>query len=102
MGYILPIQNYQAQHYQDRVNQPELDPMPIDRIYLKTIESSFYSLVNQEMQSHDQMESDPDQKEHREKHANDQKNDPPTSISDYEKPIYAELTGIGGQINRYV
>lgn len=100
MGYILPIQNYQAQHYQDRITQPERDPMPIDRIYPKRIESAFDLLVNQKMQSNHEGETEPDQYEQEQK--NKQENNPSNSVSDYEKPIFAELTGIGGQINRYV
>ena len=49
MGYILPIQNYQAQHYQDRVTQLPTDPIPIDRIEPKKIEMSYYSATNNQM-----------------------------------------------------
>ena len=94
MGYILPVQNYQAQHYQDRVHQPERDPMPIDRIFPKRIESSFNALVNQERPLHSGGEAV--------LNSETENSDPPTPTSNYEKPIYAELTGIGGQINRYV
>ncbi len=91
MGYILPIQNYQAQHYQDRVTQLPTDPIPIDRIEPKKIEMSYYSATNNQM-----LEDDYNQN-----HFNHgAKGDYEQSItSDRMNQIYADITGIGGQIN---
>ncbi|RCW69762.1 hypothetical protein [Saliterribacillus persicus] len=33
MGYIIPVENYQYQQYQQRVSQPARDPFPIERLY---------------------------------------------------------------------
>ncbi len=33
MGYIIPVDNYQYQQYQNRVTNQERDPFPIEKLY---------------------------------------------------------------------
>lgn len=33
MGYVIPVENYQYQQYQQRVTKRERDPFPIERLY---------------------------------------------------------------------
>ena len=94
MGYILPIHNFQAQYYQERITRKEQDQIPVDRIYPKRIETSHDVLLNHRMQHSQRDMSISD--------FSDQRSQPQASVSDYETPIYAELTGIGGKVNRYV
>ncbi|WP_347835521.1 hypothetical protein [Gracilibacillus sp. JCM 18860] len=32
-GYVIPVENYQYQQYQQRVTKRERDPFPIERLY---------------------------------------------------------------------
>ncbi|UOQ46951.1 hypothetical protein MUN88_12705 [Gracilibacillus caseinilyticus] len=33
MGYIMPVENYQYQQYQQRVTKVKRDPFPIEKVY---------------------------------------------------------------------
>lgn len=94
MGYILPIQNYQSQHYHERVTEPERDPMPVDRLYPKRIESSYHIPTNHERLLAKDDGGDTNQ--------NDSVNRYRVAIPDQVKDVYADLTGIGGRVNLYV
>jgi len=93
MGYILPIENYQYQQYQNRVTQPERDPYPVERPYPAQLDMAY------EKQFANEDDYVPD-------------SDIPTKMkqglvvtnhttSSTEK-IYAEMTGIGRTINKTV
>lgn len=90
MGYILPVPNYQAQHYQERVSQLPTDPIPIERIYPKKIEMSYYAAPNNQMLANDHNQNQSKQ---------DPKIDQQSTISEKVDQDFANLTGIGGQIN---
>lgn len=89
MGYILPITNYQAQHYQERVTQIPTDPIPIDRIYPKKIETRYYASTNNQTLTND----------YNQNQTNQEPKDKQSNISEKVDQVFADLTGIGGQIN---
>ncbi|GAA4057572.1 hypothetical protein [Amphibacillus indicireducens] len=91
MGYILPINNYQAQHYQERVTQIPTDPIPIDRVVPKKIEIGYYRATNNELLNNHYNQNQYQQP--RKDHQNQ------AVISKRADQIISELTGIGRQIN---
>ncbi|HHU19308.1 MAG TPA: hypothetical protein GXZ58_03555 [Bacilli bacterium] len=91
MGYILPINNYQAQHYQERVTQIPTDPIPIDRVVPKKIEIGYYRATNNELLNNHYNQNQYQQL--RKDHQNQ------AVISKRADQIISELTGIGRQIN---
>lgn len=90
MGYILPIPNYQAQYYQERVTQLPTDPIPIDRVQSKKIETSYYATTNNLMLANDYNQNQSNQAA---------KDDRQSNMSEKVDQVFANLTGIGGQIN---
>ncbi|MBM7540186.1 hypothetical protein [Amphibacillus cookii] len=95
MGYILPIENYQAKYYQERVTQPDQDPMPIERPYPIRLETHDNIQTNQGTAQEDFTDLERDKSEN-------SSSQPLVDISSGPSQIYAQLTGIGGQVNLYV
>ncbi|WP_017470539.1 hypothetical protein [Amphibacillus jilinensis] len=96
MGYILPIENYQAKYYQERVTQSDRDPMPIERPYPIRLETHDNIQTNQGTAQEDFPNLEHD------KSNNHSSSQPMVDISFVSSQVYAELTGIGGQVNFYV
>ncbi|WP_079709186.1 hypothetical protein [Paraliobacillus ryukyuensis] len=94
MGYVLPVDNYQYQQYQNRVTQPERDPYPIEQLYPIQLDMSY------------QEELEKQQMEHTELSKQAQQNTAPTlsppRMSVEANMIYANLTGVGQYINELI
>lgn len=92
MGYVLPIDTYQYQNYQNRLTQPERDPYPIERIYPTQLDMSHQKMSDK---------SDTDMNEW-----SSNKNQSLTIIkpimNSESDEIYAEMTGIGQNINEMI
>ncbi|SDC29346.1 hypothetical protein SAMN05421734_10662 [Pelagirhabdus alkalitolerans] len=92
MGYIAPIVNFTAQNYHERVIIPDHDPVSIEKPYPVQLEKISAS------NTHSNMFTGQDFNEPKD-HFNGQ---PKHVISQETNKLYAEMTGIGGQVNEYV
>ncbi|GGM24628.1 hypothetical protein GCM10011351_07960 [Paraliobacillus quinghaiensis] len=93
MGYILPIENYQYQQYQNRVTQPQRDPYPIERLYPAQLDMAYEKQSTNE----DDYITDSDKPEKKKQRLAMTNH----TTSSAEK-VYAEMTGIGRTINKTV
>lgn len=94
MGYVLPVDTTQYQNYYNRVAQPERDPYPIEKIYPAQLDMS-----NQKMPD----KNDTDMSEWSEEASRNQSGAiPQHSIPGPADAIYAEMTGVGQNINEIV
>lgn len=91
MGYILPITNYQKLHYHERISVIERDFIPVDRIYPKEVKVRYFT------SAHGKMARFTHQFKPLKQTTNNQTQQ--TSSSDQHDDRYAEITGIGRQIN---
>ena len=93
MGYILPIENYQYQQYHNRVTQPERDPYPVERLYPTQLDMAY----EKQFTNRDDYVSDSDKPEKKKQGIVVTNH----TTSSAEK-VYAEMTGIGRNINKTV
>jgi len=93
MGYILPIENYQANQYQNRVMQPDRDPSPVERLYPIQLDLTYEHATNQN-EKHRFSYTDHDLEFTTTSHE--------MRIPATADRIYAEMTGVGQTISTYV
>ncbi|WP_117149545.1 MULTISPECIES: hypothetical protein [Paraliobacillus] len=94
MGYVLPVDTNQYQNYHNRVTQPERDPYPIEKIYPAQLDMDYQKAPDN---------NDSDMSEWSETAKRNQS----VAIPHYTMPgpadeIYAEMTGIGQNINKMI
>lgn len=96
MGYILPIENYQAQQYQNRVSQPDRNPYPVERLYPVHLDMNYEHAANQNEKNRF-FHMDKDLEFGTQPGVTQQMRIP--AVVDR---IYAEMTGVGQTISTYV
>lgn len=99
MGYVLPITNYQGQHYQDRVTQPARDPYPIERLYSVQLDMAYSENADNRGTAPAREQRMLKSQQTEEAH---QLNKQSYAISDDIKKVYSELTGTGLYVNEVI
>ncbi|GGF15271.1 hypothetical protein GCM10010954_12360 [Halobacillus andaensis] len=98
MGYILPIQHYQYQDYQQRVTSDERSPFALDRVFKVTLDhklKEYYTPREQDRKNsqylHHQLHTP------KTVHYNEKKR-----ATDLEEKVYSEVTGKGQRFSETI
>ncbi|MCP3026657.1 hypothetical protein [Halobacillus sp. A5] len=98
MGYILPIQNYQYQDYQQRVTQNKQPSFTLDRVFKVTMDhklKEYYTRGEQGQKGSQDLKD----KLHTSKKFHYNKT---TRAPEMEQKLYSELTGKGQQFSETI
>lgn len=89
MGYIMPIDNYQYQKYQERVTKEEKDPFPIEKLYPIPFQQQYhYKNTEEEFTRSNSTQADNNEMELLDK-------EKLTFVKEQNQQIYANITGKG-------